>query len=481
MSENKDKYHDTVLDLEARAKKNEDVVLKIGNSLQGMFMLGPKSMSFYDSNVKHGLRKNKMTYVASKNVVSNKKFITDADVKNAIKAKDEALVHYSSEQLKSIVKDPTLVVQRLCYLVMTTQSSVEQFCDGDLEVAFRSKACYVRNLEGDYLLTGARESNLYIIFISDMAASSPVCLMSKATSTKSWPMYKENFEKRSSNVSINSAAQQVHNHEDSPSTSLIIVEEHEAHPIITTSEEQTSLISLNEADEFNQEDSVDFDGNTVFVPYDAPNFEKPESSTTVIDQSNMHEFHQRLDVWELVPRPDGRNIIAVKWLWKNKSDAKNIVIQKKSRLVTKGYKKEEGIDFEESFAPVARLEAVRMFVAFAAHKNITIFQMDVKTAFLNGLLKEEFINHPVAYSLVSHYAIELLKKHGIDECVSMSTPMATERLDADLQGTPTDQTTYRRMIGGLMYLTASRPDIAFATFVCARYQARPMVKHLKEV
>ncbi|GKB06329.1 retrovirus-related pol polyprotein from transposon TNT 1-94 [Tanacetum coccineum] len=81
----------------------------------------------------------------------------------------------------------------------------------------------------------------------------------------------------------------------------------------------------------------------------------------------------------------------------------------------------------------------------------------------------------------SQYEIELLKKHGLDECVSMSTPMATERLDADLQGPPTDQTTYRRMIGGLMYLTASRPDIAFATFICARYQARPTVKHLKEV
>ncbi|GKC11364.1 retrovirus-related pol polyprotein from transposon TNT 1-94 [Tanacetum coccineum] len=81
----------------------------------------------------------------------------------------------------------------------------------------------------------------------------------------------------------------------------------------------------------------------------------------------------------------------------------------------------------------------------------------------------------------SQYAIELLKKHGMDECVSMSTPMATERLDADLQGTPTDQTTYRRMIGGLMYLTASRLDIAFATFVCARYQACLTVKYLKEV
>ncbi|GKE72298.1 hypothetical protein Tco_1534339, partial [Tanacetum coccineum] len=69
----------------------------------------------------------------------------------------------------------------------------------------------------------------------------------------------------------------------------------------------------------------------------------------------------------------------------------------------------------------------------------------------------------------------------MDECVSMSTPMATERMDTNLQGTPTDQMTYRRMIRGFMYLTASRPDIAFATFVCARYQARPTVKYLKEV
>ncbi|GKD31130.1 hypothetical protein Tco_1241908 [Tanacetum coccineum] len=81
----------------------------------------------------------------------------------------------------------------------------------------------------------------------------------------------------------------------------------------------------------------------------------------------------------------------------------------------------------------------------------------------------------------SQYAIELLKKHGLDECVSMSTPMATKRLGADLQGTPTDQMTYHRMIGGLKYLISSRPDIAYATFVCARYQACPTVKHLKEM
>nr|GEX41678.1 Gag-Pol polyprotein [Tanacetum cinerariifolium] len=81
-------------------------------------------------------------------------------------------------------------------------------------------------------------------------------------------------------------------HHYSPSTSSIIVEEHVAPPILTISEEQTSLISLNEADEFNQEDFADFDGNMVFVPYDIPNFEEAESFTIALDPSNIHEFHQ---------------------------------------------------------------------------------------------------------------------------------------------------------------------------------------------
>ncbi|GJX68822.1 retrovirus-related pol polyprotein from transposon TNT 1-94 [Tanacetum coccineum] len=111
-------------------------------------------------------------------------------------------------------------------------------------------------------------------------------------------------------------------------------------------------------------------------------------------QDELNQF-KRLDVWELVECTVGRHIIKVKWIWKNKNDAKNTVIQNKSHLVAKGYGQEEGIDFEESFAPVARLEAVRIIVAYAAHKNFPIFQMDVKTAFLNGPLKEEvFVQQP---------------------------------------------------------------------------------------
>ncbi|GJQ97728.1 hypothetical protein Tco_0008867 [Tanacetum coccineum] len=106
------------------------------------------------------------------------------------------------------------------------------------------------------------------------------------------PIYEEYFEKRSSDMSIYSTAPQVHNYEDSPSTSSIIVEEHEAPPIVTTSDEQTSPISINEADAFNQEDSAGFDGYTLLTPYDAPNINESESSTTAIDPSKMHEFHQ---------------------------------------------------------------------------------------------------------------------------------------------------------------------------------------------
>nr|GFC17938.1 retrovirus-related Pol polyprotein from transposon TNT 1-94 [Tanacetum cinerariifolium] len=105
-------------------------------------------------------------------------------------------------------------------------------------------------------------------------------------------------------------------------------------------------------------------------------------------QEELHQF-DRLDVWELVDRPLCTNVINLKWLWKNKHDEENNVIRNKSLLVAKGYAQKEGVDFEESFVPVARLEAVRLFIVYAARKSFTVYQMDVKTAFLYGPLKEE--------------------------------------------------------------------------------------------
>ncbi|GJY02836.1 retrovirus-related pol polyprotein from transposon TNT 1-94 [Tanacetum coccineum] len=119
-----------------------------------------------------------------------------------------------------------------------------------------------------------------------------------------------------------------------------------------------------------------------------------ESSWIDAMQEEIHKF-KRLDVWELVPFPDLAMIIKLKWIFKVKQDEFRGVLKNKARLVAKGYRQEEGIDFEESFAPVARIEAIRIFVANAANKNMTIYQMDVKTTFLNGELREEvYVSQP---------------------------------------------------------------------------------------
>nr|GFA24356.1 Gag-Pol polyprotein [Tanacetum cinerariifolium] len=199
----------------------------------------------------------------------------------------------------------------------------------------------------------------------------------------------------------------------------------------------------------------------------------------------LYQF-ERLDVWELVDRPLYKNVINMKWLWKNKRDEENTVIQNKSRLVAKGYAQMEEVDFKESFAHIARLEAIRLFIMYAAHKSFTVYQMDVKIVFLYGPLKEEvYVNqldgfvdpyHPdkvyhlkkalyglkqalrawydeLSNFLVSKgfskgiqihqsprgifinrakYAQEILIKHGMTSCDSVGTPMATKHLDAEL-------------------------------------------------
>ncbi|GJS19970.1 retrovirus-related pol polyprotein from transposon TNT 1-94 [Tanacetum coccineum] len=111
-------------------------------------------------------------------------------------------------------------------------------------------------------------------------------------------------------------------------------------------------------------------------------------------QEELNEF-ERLEVWELVPRPDKVMVITLKWIYKVKLDELGGILKNKARLVARGYRQEEGIDFEESFAPVSRLDAIRIFLAYAAHMNMIVYQMDVKTAFLNGILREEvYVSQP---------------------------------------------------------------------------------------
>nr|GEV03800.1 hypothetical protein [Tanacetum cinerariifolium] len=264
-------------------------------------------------------------------------------------------------------------------------------------------------------------------------------------------------------------------------------------------------------------------------------------------QEELHQF-DRLDVWELVDRPLYKNVINMKWLWKIKRDEENIVIRNKSRLVAKVYAQKEGVDFEESFAPVARLEAVRLFIAYAAHKSFTVYQMDVKTTFLYGPLKEEvYVNQPygfvdpyhpdkvyrlkkalyglkqalrawydelsnflvskgfskgsidptlfitkhkgdillvkiyvddIIFGIQIHqspcgifinqakYAQKILIKHDMTSCDSVGTLMASKHLDADLSGTPVNQTKFRCM--DCTSMSSAKAEYASLSACCAQ-------------
>nr|GEV19865.1 uncharacterized mitochondrial protein AtMg00810-like [Tanacetum cinerariifolium] len=172
----------------------------------------------------------------------------------------------------------------------------------------------------------------------------------------------------------------------------------------------------------------------------------------------------------------------------NKKDERGIVIRNKARLVAQGHTQEEGIDYEEVFAPVARIKAIRLFLAYASFMGFMVYQMDVKGEFLYGTIKEKvYVCQPPGfedpdypdkvYKLVKalyglhqasracqdKYVAEVLRKFGLTKEKSASTPIDTEKpLLKDPDGEDVDVHTYRSMIGSLMYLTSSRPDIVFA-------------------
>jgi hypothetical protein len=318
-------------------------------------------------------------------------------------------------------------------------------------------------------------------------------------------------------------------------------------------------------------------------------FEPRDVGHALSDPNCVNVMHEELEnfernqVWVLVPPPSNCHSIGTKWVFKKKLSEDGLVVRNKARLVAQGYCQKEGIDYEETFAPVARLEAIRILLAFAASKGFKPFQMDVKSSFLNGYIEEEvyvrqppgfesskFLNHvfklqkalyglkqaPRAWyehlksfllskgfkmgsvdktlfplkhnndtllvqiyvddiifggssnALVSRfsdlmsrefemsmmgevnfflglqikqtqdgtfvnqgkYTKDVLKKFDMGEGKPLSTPMSTSTtLDTDEDGEPVDQKEYMSMIGSLLYLTTTRPDIHFAVCLCARF------------
>nr|GEW90008.1 retrovirus-related Pol polyprotein from transposon TNT 1-94 [Tanacetum cinerariifolium] len=318
--------------------------------------------------------------------------------------------------------------------------------------------------------------------------------------------------------------------------------------------------------------SVDLPAHEVIAPIVKVIAPEPAESTGLSSSTTVDQDAPSL-IWELIPRPDKVMVITLKWIYKVKLDELGGILKNKARLVARGYRQEEGIDFEESLASVARLEAIRIFLAYAAHKNMVVYQMDVKTAFLNGNLREEvyviqlegFVdpdnpNHvyklkKALYGLkqapralydmltsflisqdfskgsvdstlfirrngnalllvqiyvddiifaastpeqcdlfakimclkfkmsmmgkisfllglqisqsprgifinLSKYALESLKKYDFESCDPVDTPIVEKsKLHQDKEGKAVDPSHYHCMIGTLLYLTASRPDL----------------------
>ncbi|GKA19520.1 putative ribonuclease H-like domain-containing protein [Tanacetum coccineum] len=243
----------------------------------------------------------------------------------------------------------------------------------------------------------------------------------------------------------------------------------------------------------------------------------------------------------LVDLPYGKRAIGTKWVYRNKKDERGIVVRNKARLVVQGYTQEEGIDYDEVFSPVARIEAIRLFLAYASFKDFVVYQMDVKSAFLYGKIEEEvYVCQPTGFEdpkfpdrvykvekalydlhqaprvwvkgdillvqmssmgelafflglqvtqkddgiFISQdkYVDEILNKFGFSTVKTASIPMETSKpLMKDENAEDVGVHLYRSMIGSLMYLTSSRPDIMFVVCACARFQVTPKVLDLHDV
>nr|GEU72724.1 hypothetical protein [Tanacetum cinerariifolium] len=487
--------------------------------------------------------------------------------------------------------------------------SVGQFCDSNLKVAFCQHTCFIRNLDGVDLLTESRGKNLYTLSLGDMMASFPICLLSKASKTKSWlwhrrlshlnfvPVRRIRTDTRTEfvNQTLCEYYEKVGiSHETSVACSLQqngVVERRNhtlikaAYPMLIYAKaplflwaeavatacytQNHSIVCLRHGKtpyellhdklpdlsffyvfgalyyptnnsknlgKLQSNADIDFDElttmasehnssgpalhemthatissglvpntppSTPFIPpsrsdwdilfqplFDElltppPSFDHPAPEVIaliakVVAQNPLHQP-------ELVPRPDKVMVITLKWIYKVKLDELGGILKNKARLVARGYRQEEGIDFEESFAPVARLEAIRIFLVFPAHMNIVVYQIDVKTAFLNGNLREEVyvvdIDNPNhVYKLKKAlYGLKQAPRAWYDMLSSFS-------ISQDFSKGSVDPTLFIRREGKELLLVqiyvddiifaASTPELCdlFAKIMCSKFKMSMMCK-----
>nr|GEX00171.1 retrovirus-related Pol polyprotein from transposon TNT 1-94 [Tanacetum cinerariifolium] len=461
--------------------------------------------------------------------------------------------------------------------------SVGKFCDFNLEIAFRKHSCFVRDMVGVDLLKGSRSTNLYTISVDEIIKSSPICLLSRASKNKSWLWHRRlnhlnfntindlarkdlvrglprlKFEKDHICSASQLGKSKKYSHKPkSKNTNVEVL--HTLHMdlcgpmrVKSINGKKYILVIIDDYSRFSWQNGVVEIRNRTLME---------AARTMLIFLKALMFCGQNEDLGKLQPNADvgifvgyapsrkgyriynkrTRRIMETILVNFDELNEKMALVHI-SRLVAKGYHQKEGIDFKESFAPVTHIEAIRIFIANAASKNINIYQMDVKTSFLNGDLQEEvFVSQPESLEdpdhpthvyrlkkalyglkwaprvwydtlskflmttkffkgavdptlftrkkskhilLVQIYVDDIIfastdpSKYGMDLSDPVDTPMVDQlKLDEDLI---VDQTRFRGMVGSLMYLTTSRPDLVFVVCMCDRYQAKPTKKHLKAI
>nr|GEV41281.1 retrotransposon protein, putative, unclassified [Tanacetum cinerariifolium] len=347
---------------------------------------------------------------------------------------------------------------------------VGQFRDSDHKVAFRKHTCFVRNLEGVDLLSGSRGTNLYSLSIRDMMTSSPICLLVKATKTKSWlwhqhlshlnfgalnhlarnglvrglPRLKFEKDHLCSACAMGKSKKQSHKpkFEDTNQEQLYLLHMDLCGPMRVASVNEKSVASPVHIEKTPAPIESTGSPSSTTVDQNAPSpstsQNTPQSQSQTIPLCTEEESHD-LEVAHAV-----------------KMDELGRILKNKARLVARGHLQEERINFEESFAHVARLEAVQIFLAFAAHMNMITEESSilVETGSASVSPRRIFLNQ-------SKYTLESLKKYEMESCDLVDTPMVEKsKLDEDSQRKAIDPTYYRG-IGTLMYFTSSQPDLIY--------------------
>ncbi|GJV25219.1 retrovirus-related pol polyprotein from transposon TNT 1-94 [Tanacetum coccineum] len=375
----------------------------------------------------------------------------------------------------------------------------------DLEVGFRKHICFVRNLEGVDLISGSQKTNLYTLSIGDMMASSPICLlhglvrglpklkfvkdhlylacaMGKSKKQSHKPKSEDtNQEKlyllymdicgpmRVASINGKKLNATVMNIRTDNGTDIVnqTLQDYYEQVVISHETLVAQTPQLNSVVERRNCTLVE-GARTMLIFAQAPLFLWAEAIATAYTVSEEYSSS------DVIPTTGTQTLQSMNALAMQEelNEFENLEVwgtsscPDKARLVARGNHPEEGIDFEESFAPVARLETVGIFLAFAAHMNMIVYQIDTEESSI--------------WVETLHRCDDLLLS--MEYCDPLDTPMVKKsKLDEDPQGKAVDPTHYRGMVGTLMYLTSSRLDLVYAVCLCARYQARPTEKHLHVV